>query len=522
MFQTSTPVVGKGFHNREAELEALSRAMRRLVAGEPQWVAILGARKIGKTSLVLEAARRARSDTLRVITLDVQEQGPVSAAVFRRLALAVLDAALGQELGESLGRLAHQPAAYRGLLQRSEQFSRLPAALRGELLELVEGKITPERVGAWLDLPEQLAAALGLCFIVALDEFQELGVLPARQGLNAFTLLRSHWQKHRRVAYFISSSERSMLLALLQSPQSPFFQHFAVRELGPFSPAAAKELLERESRPERPIPEAVAELAVQLLGGHPFYLQLLGEDWVEAPGPPDTSSLKASLQRLLFSRTGRLALYFEGEFQKLVGRSTSLAATLDALTEGPRNLTVIADTIQAATGATATYLERLHDAVARTPDGLYQLTDPTFALWLRCRRPGGTVVPMSVVGDEAEKAVATRLSAMGFDLLYQSKGSRGAFDLRGTRGPLQLGIQVKRSPLPLRYKRTEWARMVAEGRRLQWRWIVAAVSPRGEVTMLDPGNASLRREATLSDKAKIANLLLWLDKQEPMDLKEGA
>jgi hypothetical protein len=47
---------------------------------------------------------------------------------------------------------------------------------------------------------------------------------------------------------------------------------------------------------------------------------------------PDQSSLKAALQRLLFSKTGWLALYFEGAFQKLVGRSPSLCATLDALT----------------------------------------------------------------------------------------------------------------------------------------------------------------------------------------------
>ena len=60
-------------------------------------------------------ARRSASETLRVVTLDVQEQGPVSTAVFRRLALAVVDSALGEELGESLERLAHQPAAYRGL-----------------------------------------------------------------------------------------------------------------------------------------------------------------------------------------------------------------------------------------------------------------------------------------------------------------------------------------------------------------------------------------------------------------------
>ena len=469
--------------------------MKRLVAGKPQWVAVLGPRKIGKTSLVLEASRRSTTDKLRVITLDVQEQGPVSLGVFRRLALEVLDAALGSDLGESLERLANQPAAYRGLLQRSERFGRLPASMRSEILELVEGKISPERVGAWLDLPEQLAGALDLFFVIALDEFQELAILQAQKELNAVALLRSRWQRHQRVAYFISGSARSMLLGLVQSPQSPFFQHFVLKELGPFSADAAIELLQLESRPENPVPKKVAELAVKTLGGHPFYLQLLGEELVEQPGIPDESGLKAALQKLLFSRTGRLALYFESEFHKLVGRSTFLAATLDALAEGPVNLTSIAKSIQASSGSTVSYLERLQDAVARSEAGLYQLTDPTFALWLRWRRPGGTVIPMSVVGDEAEQSAAKFLSAMGFDLVYQSKGSRGAFDLLATRGSLQLGIQVKRSPVPLRFKQAEWARMVAEGHRLKWRWVVASVSSKGEIYILDPGKASIRRGA---------------------------
>ncbi|HEV2394763.1 MAG TPA: ATP-binding protein [Verrucomicrobiae bacterium] len=516
MFQTSTPVVGKGFHNRASELEALSRSMQRLVAGEPRWIAILGPRKIGKTSLVLEAARRARTDTLRVITLDVQEQGPASLAIFRRLALEVLDAAVGRELGESLERLSGHPAAYRKLLQKSDRFGSLPDSLRSELLELVEGEINTHRAGAWLDLPEQLAAHLGLFFVIALDEFQELEGLRARKEFNAFMFMRSRWQKHRRVSYFISGSARSMLLKLVQSQQSPFFQHFALQELGPFRPDDAVDLLQQESGPEKPISSEVAELAVKAIGGYPFYLQMLGEELVESPSHPSRSSLKTSLQKLLFSRTGRLALYFESEFQKLVGRSTSLAATLDALAEGPASLTAISRTIGASTGPTVTYLERLQDAVERTAEGLYRLADPTFGLWLRWRRPGGTIVPMSVVGDEAEKSAAGALSAMGFDLVYQSKGSRGAFDLLATHGALQLGIQVKRSPLPLRFNRNEWSRMVAEGRGFRWHWIVASVSPSGEVNMLDPTKASVKKGITLSGRAVISNLLLWLDQKGPV------
>src|SRR5688572_7057035 len=125
MFQASTPVTGDGFFNRRAELDLLTRSMGKLSSGAPQWVAILGPRKIGKTSLVLEAARRTESSSLRIITLDVEEHSPASLEVFRHLGLRTLDAAFGVELGESLERLARNARAYRAALQHSRRFSSL-------------------------------------------------------------------------------------------------------------------------------------------------------------------------------------------------------------------------------------------------------------------------------------------------------------------------------------------------------------------------------------------------------------
>ncbi len=143
-------------------------------------------------------------------------------------------------------------------------------------------------------------------------------------------------------------------------------------------------------------------------------------------------------------------------------------------------------------------------------DGLYELDDRVFAIWLRWRAPGGSVVPMSVVGDEAELATARALSAMGFDLVYQSRGSRGAFDLLALRGPTQLGVQVKRSPLPLRFTRAAWSRMEADAKQWGWRWVVAAVDADGSVGFLDPKRVVKRREARLGERARIDNLLLYL------------
>jgi AAA+ ATPase superfamily predicted ATPase/Holliday junction resolvase len=515
MFSTSTPVTAERFHNRKEELARLERAIDQLQAGTPAWMAIIGPRKIGKTSLVLESVRQAAANSLLVATLDVHESAPASMEIFRLYALRVLDAAFGSELGESLERLARRPSEFRRHLQRSERFATLPAPIRAELLELVDGRADAERVAGWLQLPELLARALDLRLIVAIDEFEQLDALSSqRNGFDPFTLMRSVWQKHTRVAYFVSGSARSLLLTLVTAEHSPFFQHFAILDLGPFGREDAISLLEHHSPPQRPISHELAARAVETIGGHPFYLQLLGETLTGQRRPPDKNDLKAALQDLLFSRTGRLGLYFENEYHRLVGRSTFLAATLGALAEGPLRLSDVASKTNASSGATVRHIERLKDAVQRREDGLYQLSDATFGLWLRWRQPGGSVVPMAVVGNEAEQAVAYALAEMGFDLVYQSKASRGAFDLLATRGAMQLGVQVKRSKLPLRFSRPAWSRMEAEAKRLGWSWIVAAVNREGEIAILDPARARKVKAVQVNAAAQIDNLLLWLDQRQ--------
>ena len=140
------------------------------------------------------------------------------------------------------------------------------------------------------------------------------------------------------------------------------------------------------------------------------------------------------------------------------------------------------------------------------------MADPVFGMWLRWRTPGGAAIPMTVVGDEAERAAAEALARLGFDLVYQSRASRGAFDLLATRGARQLGVQVKRTELPAHVGIVAWNRMRAESTRLGWQWVIAAVTPGGAVHFLDPRKARARRGVTLTSSAAIDNLLLWLDR----------
>lgn len=512
MFQSSLPATSTHFFDRVTELSRLTQLVERLRAGTPAWLAVIGQRKIGKTSLILELTRRWPSQEVAFVVLDVFEEIPVSEEFFRRYGLRTLDAVLSSALGVSLESLAERPSEYRVALLQLNDFRRLPPQLQSEILELPERAADAQLVKLCLELPERLAQALGRWLVVAIDEFQELASMSGRKGEpNLLPLMRSAWQRHSRVAYIISGSARTMLLELVTAEHSPFFQHFELMELGAFSKEDAVQLLVQASPQDRPIERSLAVRVVDAIGSHPFYLQLFGEGLVRQPLPLDEQALKAALQELLFSRTGRLALYFEAEYRRLVGRSTFLASCLKALAEGPQRITDVAHSIQSPSGATVTYLERLGDAVVKDSTGCYRLLDPTFGLWLRWRQPGGSVIPMRLLGDEAEKSTVETLARMGFELIYQSRASRGAFDLLATRGAHQLAVQVKRTHLPLRFTLTEWNRMEADGQRFGWRWVIAAVSAEGQVVLLDPAHARKGKEIRLTADAAIENLLKWVD-----------
>jgi len=511
MFRTNIPVSATGFFGRDEEIARLMDLAADLQKGNPRWLAILGSRKIGKTSLLLELRRRLSSPSIRMVVFDTFEAEPVGPDVFRHVALRLLDSVISEEIGLSLEAILPAASEFRATLQQSDSFSALPAAARSTILELPESAPTTESIRAWLDLPEVVAAALGLHVVVAWDEFQALSALSrGRNRLDPFGLMRAVWQRHQRVAYVISGSERTMLTELVADRESPFFQHFDILELGALSRPEAVRLLIESAPRDRPVPMDIAEAAVDLLARHPFYLQLYGDALTRGAPPYDKSAMKRTIQDLLFSRTGRLALYFEGRFRDLAGRSINLSAVLDALAAGPIRPADLASRIGAASGATARYVDRLGDAVTRTADGRYQLADPVFGLWLGWRRPGGAVIPMSVVGDEAERRVAVHLARMGFELVYQSRASRGAFDLLAIRGDIQLGVQVKRSDLPLRFDKGSWDRMEDDARRFEWRWIVAAVSPEDRVLLLDPGRAERGGQIRVTNDALIENLLSWL------------
>jgi hypothetical protein len=80
VFRTNRPVTNEAFFDREKELGRLLQLTSDLGAGAPSWLAILGPRKIGKTSLILECARRSADKSIVIVS---SRPGTVMAAARR-------------------------------------------------------------------------------------------------------------------------------------------------------------------------------------------------------------------------------------------------------------------------------------------------------------------------------------------------------------------------------------------------------------------------------------------------------
>jgi hypothetical protein len=102
-----------------------------------------------------------------------------------------------------------------------------------------------------VDLPERMAEALERHIVVAIDEFQELADLGSADVL---PLIRSTWQRHRRVGYVVSGSGRTLLQNMVTREHSPFFQHFTLMYVEPFSRRDAIALLTEQTADRQPIP----------------------------------------------------------------------------------------------------------------------------------------------------------------------------------------------------------------------------------------------------------------------------
>jgi AAA+ ATPase superfamily predicted ATPase/Holliday junction resolvase len=535
-FSTAKPVIGEAFHNRNEELGQLLAMVESLKQGVARYYALLGLRKVGKSSLIVELKRRtADIKDVVIAVIDCYESCVDANTFFEDLATKVIDEFLiTSGHATKTGLLSGAKQEEVALIMTVGRIQTLGiSALNRGLLAFLEvrrnGGSLRDQYRAIIDLPETLASETNIKFVVVFDEFQECAKLNSFKNIkttigDVFKFFRANWQRHTNVAYLISGSEITLLEKIIQAESSPFFQHFNSMPVREFSFSDAFEMFSQLlAKSDYSMSDELLRKLIELTNGHPFYLQILGEELCKTSPQKDIPEdiYKTVIQETLFESAGRLYLYFASQYQKHIKTSTSLEKTLVSISSGHHKVSEIAKDMGQLTGLVSSFLSRLveMDILMKVNEG-YQFRDPVFGLWIAGTKSHlKSVISPYTLGDFVEKAIADKLSKEGFSLVYQSKASRGTFDLLAILNSFMVGLQVKKTTkFPFYLPKDEALNMLSWGERLNWLPVLCVYIDDANIRFFSMDALSEREKSFRADeengRERLLELVMSVSKKE--------
>jgi len=549
-FSTAKPVYGYAFHNRSEELELLLAMVESLKQGVPRYYALLGLRKVGKSSLIAELKRRiADIKDVVIAVIDCYESCVEANTFFEDLATKVIDEFL-MTSGHAtqtglLSGAKHEEAALTMTVGRIQTLG--ISALNQGLLAFLEvrknGSSLRDQYRAIIDLPESLALETDTKLVVVFDEFQECTKLNSFKNIkttigDVFKFFRANWQRHTNVGYLISGSEITLLEKIIQMESSPFFQHFNSMQVREFSPSDAFEMFTQLlTKSGYAMSDELLRKLIELTNGHPFYLQVLGEELCKASPQKDIPEdiYKTVIQETLFESAGRLYLYFASQYAKHIKTSTSLEKTLISISRGHHKVSEIAKDLGQLTGLVSSFISRLveMDILMKADEGPpnsfakgYEFRDPVFKLWIAGTKSHlKSFISPYTLGDFVEKAIADKVSKEGFSLVYQSKASRGTFDLLAILNSFMVGLQVKKTTkFPFYLPKDEALNMKDWSKRLNWLPVLCVYIDERNIRFFPLSALSEKEKSFRADrdngKERLLELVMSVSKEEKLLLQE--
>ncbi|MEE9116100.1 MAG: ATP-binding protein, partial [Thermoplasmata archaeon] len=256
-FTFGRAVTGNDFVDREEELKTVMEAM---LSG--QSLLLYSPRRLGKTSLLLEAKRRLERK------LDVCYVDLFSVTSRQRLAEEIVASVAKTSFRANLSKIAKILTELLSSLRPRAVFTS-----DGEIgidLVLSEGGWEKEMIEA-LDFGEKLAKKRKVSLVVIFDEFQEISNL---DGLDLEKLMRSRFQLHKHVSYVFCGSKQHILTEMFSDQSRALYKFSKPLSLGPLDSAIVEEfIVGRFAGGGGTISKESAQKIAEISGGNPYNLQ---------------------------------------------------------------------------------------------------------------------------------------------------------------------------------------------------------------------------------------------------------
>lgn len=285
-FAMGGPAVSKKLIGRKAELEYLLERMKSKSVNYN--VAVLGYRRIGKTSILMKLKEILEKEKqYAIVYFDVQKNMAEPKIFFTKLQKTIFDV------------YVEKLSATEKSLQIGKFFTNIVSAIQSKKITNIGAEVRPDgtifpkfELGDKSDYGELFLSIFktikifseksNIKFIVILDEFQDFRELDRYPGLKQiFDLFRACVQERgENVSYIISGSKIHLLNNILTNGDSPLFAHFEQCMVNEMEEKYARDFFKKYLK-ARKIKQTVNldKKAYELVGGQPFYLMALAEAW---------------------------------------------------------------------------------------------------------------------------------------------------------------------------------------------------------------------------------------------------
>ena len=360
-FRTGVQVTGHNFCPRNKELKQLRECM--VSSGR---VYLVGERRIGKTSLIAEAARSLKKS--KPIFIDL---------------MAVKDL---EDVTHRVGRaLIRSEKQQNGLLALVKTLSTLrPSISIDPATGSLSVTFTPG-TGTRLETLDELFDAIGKRkhTVVVLDEFQD--VLDIKDARQITAKLRGLIQQQQNTAFVFCGSLRNRMEDLFTDEQSPFFNAAVRLPVGPLDrPLFKRFLLKRFRDGKRSVPDPLLDSIIDACHDNPGHIQRFCISLWQATssGQTITEADMAAAWGVLFSMQKdayELTLTTLSPQQTKVLRALAYAGGASTLSAN----FIITTGITLAPSIRKAMTKLIDRRLVQKTNTTYQFCDPFLAVWLR-------------------------------------------------------------------------------------------------------------------------------------------
>ena len=472
-FHIDEPVAGNALFGRERDIKYVCENCVETVRkrGQRCFIALIGIRKVGKSSIIHEVKRRYDEvPDIYATIINCYEWRDNSDDFFKYYAIQVMNEFIKRRGYLDGVKLIPKPDTW-DYEKKFDEIMQSIDSLGSEALkhgvgalEFLQHETTkrgrPAAYRTIIHLPQYLAEEASIYFQIIFDEFQEianLNKLPEVQETlgNIYRHFRSIWilkPLEHRVNYMITGSRLGQLRIIISSPREPLFGHFHNYGIKSLTRPDAKEMIET-LMPQEGFSFEKLEMIKELLDlsdSNPYYIREIlqaaatraSEDKIITE-----DDFRHGVQDTFFSESGTLNGYFAQYFRDYQQDYPQGRDVMISLAEGNTTTEEVAQDLKRPVSTVKKHLQELEywNAVKNRNIDKYYINNPVFNFWLRgsLTRYKNVAGPF-LVGSEVEKKLALFLLEHGIDLVYQAFQSRGPFDLLMEHGGSSVAIQLKK------------------------------------------------------------------------------